>query len=147
MLKQSRPLRYPVCSPEHSRHRSTRPRQAVHIQYSRPEPMHCGIIRMPQDRRIDSMLKTPLFWGTLRSFIYFGLLLPTTLVAQRTSLTMPMVGRYEDGAEYRWLHKKVLDSRLLDDMENFSSWSFAGTGEMTLVEVRASEPWTTTDNS
>ena len=93
------------------------------------------------------MLKTPLFWGTLRSFIYFGLLLPTTLVAQRTSLTMPMVGRYEDGAEYRWLHKKVLDSRLLDDMENFSSWSFAGTGEMTLVEVGASEPWTMTDNS
>src|ERR1700686_4861894 len=39
-------------------HRSTRPRQAVHIQYSRPEPMHCGIIRMPQDCRIDSMLKT-----------------------------------------------------------------------------------------
>jgi Glycosyl hydrolase family 9/Cellulase N-terminal ig-like domain len=93
------------------------------------------------------MLKTPLFWGTLRSFIYFGLLLPTTLVAQRTSLTMPMVGRYEDGAEYRWLHKKVLDSRLLDDMENLSSWSFAGAGEMTLVEVRASEPWTMTDNS
>jgi hypothetical protein len=93
------------------------------------------------------MLKTPLFWGTLRSFIYFGVLLPTTLVAQRTSLTMPMVGRYEDGAEYRWLHKKVLDSHLLDDMENLSSWSFAGAGEMTLVEVRASEPWTMTDNS
>ncbi len=55
---------------------------------------------------------------------------------------MPMVPRYEDGAEYRWLHKKVLDSRVLDDMENLTSWSFAGAGEMTLVEVRASEPWT-----
>ncbi|MGC1452290.1 MAG: glycoside hydrolase family 9 protein [Candidatus Sulfotelmatobacter sp.] len=60
---------------------------------------------------------------------------------------MPMVARYEDGAEYRWLHKKVLDSRLLDDMENLSSWSFAGAGEMTSVEVRASEPWTMTDNT
>jgi hypothetical protein len=57
-----------------------------------------------------------------------------------------MVARYEDGAEYRWLHKKVLDSRLLDDMESLSSWSFAGAGEMTLVEVRASEPWAITDN-
>jgi len=66
------------------------------------------------------MLKTPWFWGTVRSFIYFGLLLPTTLVAQRTALTMPMVPRYEDGAEYRWLHKKVLDSRLLDDRHSYS---------------------------
>ena len=93
------------------------------------------------------MLKTPLLWGTLRSFIYLGLFLPTALVAQRTALTMPMVARYEDGAEYRWLHKKVLDSRLLDDTENLSSWSFAGAGEMTLVEVRASEPWTMPDST
>jgi hypothetical protein len=60
---------------------------------------------------------------------------------------MPMVARYEDGAEYRWLHKNVLDSRVLDDMEDLSSWSFAGAGEMTLVEVHASEPWTLTDNT
>jgi hypothetical protein len=58
-----------------------------------------------------------------------------------------MVARDEDGAEYRWLHKQVLDSRLLDDMENLSSWTFAGAGEMTLVEARASEPWTPTDNT
>ncbi|HYM00475.1 MAG TPA: hypothetical protein VEZ90_16085, partial [Blastocatellia bacterium] len=58
---------------------------------------------------------------------------------------MPMVARYEDGAEYRWLHKKVLDSRLLDDMEDTSSWSFAGAGEMTLIEVHASEPWNEAD--
>ena len=92
------------------------------------------------------MLKTPLFWGTLRSFISLCLVLPTPLLAQHSALTVPMVARYEDGAEYRWLHKKVLDSRLLDDMENLSSWSFAGAGEMTLVEVRASEPWAMADN-
>ena len=69
------------------------------------------------------------------------------MFAQRMALTKPMVPRYEDGAEYRWLHKKVLDSRLLDDMENLSSWSFAGAGEMTLIEVRASEPWTMTGDA
>jgi|HubBroStandDraft_1064217.scaffolds.fasta_scaffold01376_8 hypothetical protein len=93
------------------------------------------------------MPKTPLFWSTLRSLVCFGLVLPPTLVAQQAALPVPMVARYEDGAEYRWLHKKVLDSRLLDDMENLSSWSFAGAGEMTSVEVRASEPWTMTDNT
>jgi Glycosyl hydrolase family 9/Cellulase N-terminal ig-like domain len=93
------------------------------------------------------MHKTPWFWGTLRSFAYLGLVFSTTLVAQRTAPTMPMVARNEDGAEYRWLHKKVLDSRVLDDMENLSSWSFAGAGEMTLVGVRASEPWTVTDSA
>ena len=93
------------------------------------------------------MPKTPWFWGTLRSFAYLGLVFSTTLVAQRTVPTAPMVARYEDGAEYRWLHKKVLDSRVLDDMDNLSSWSFAGSGEMTLVEARASEPWTTTDTA
>ena len=93
------------------------------------------------------MPTTPFSWGTLRCFIHFGLLLSTSLLAQQTAVTMPMVARYEDGAEYRWLHKKVLDSRLLDDMENLSSWSFVGAGEMTLVEVRASEPWTVTGNA
>src|ERR1700729_4290681 len=48
---------------------------------------------------------------------------------------MPMQARYEDGAEFRWLNKKVLDSRLLDSMEDLSTWSFAGLGEMTLTDV------------
>jgi hypothetical protein len=33
---------------------------------------------------------------------------------------MPMQARYEDGAESRRLNKKVLDSRLLDSMEDHS---------------------------
>ena len=45
-----------------------------------------------------------------------------------------MHARFEDGAEFRWLNKKVLDSRVLDSMEDLSSWSFAGAGEMTLTE-------------
>ena len=94
-----------------------------------------------------SMLKTTLLWDTLRTFISFLFLLPNILAAQQTVLTMPMAPRYEDGAEYRWLHKRVLGSRLLDDMQNLSSWSFAGAGEMKLVEVHASEPWTASENS
>jgi hypothetical protein len=48
-----------------------------------------------------------------------------------------MQARTGDGAEFRWLNKKVLDSRLLDSMEDLSSWSFKGDGEMTLTSDRA----------
>ncbi|MGH9744471.1 MAG: hypothetical protein ACRD51_19180, partial [Candidatus Acidiferrum sp.] len=34
----------------------------------------------------------------------------------------------EDGARARWLKKKVLDSRVLDSMENLSAWTFTGDG-------------------
>ena len=58
-----------------------------------------------------------------------------SLTAQQIAPEMPMQVRYEDGAEFRWLNKKVLDSRLLDSMEDLSTWSFAGLGEMTLTDV------------
>src|SRR5215472_9221949 len=63
------------------------------------------------------------------------------LSVQQSAPAMPMQARYGDGAEFRWLHKKVLDSRLLDDMDNLVSWSFVGHGEMKLIEVNASRPW------
>jgi hypothetical protein len=44
-----------------------------------------------------------------------------------------------DGAEYRWLNKAVLNSRLLDEMENLSSWSFKGEGEMNLSSEHVKE--------
>ncbi|HWO31550.1 MAG TPA: hypothetical protein VNO32_22380, partial [Candidatus Acidoferrum sp.] len=37
-----------------------------------------------------------------------------SLKAQQMVPEMPMQPRYEDGAEFRWLNKKVLDTRLLD---------------------------------
>jgi len=46
---------------------------------------------------------------------------------------MPMQPALEDGAQARWLGKKVLASRLLDSMEDLSNWSFAGDGEMQLA--------------
>ena len=61
--------------------------------------------------------------------------LAALLTAQQTVPQMPMQAKYEDGAESRWLNKKVLDSRVLDSMEEVSNWSFKGAGEMTLTDV------------
>jgi Glycosyl hydrolase family 9/Cellulase N-terminal ig-like domain len=46
---------------------------------------------------------------------------------------MPMQPVLKDGAQARWLAKKVLASRLLDSMEDLSNWSFTGDGEMQLA--------------
>src|ERR1700679_3551770 len=72
---------------------------------------------------------------TLLSIFCLGV----SLTAQQIAPEMPMQARYEDGAEFRWLNKKVLDSRLLDSMEDLSTWSFAGLGEMTLTDVRVKD--------
>ncbi|MGA3166727.1 MAG: glycoside hydrolase family 9 protein [Terriglobia bacterium] len=65
--------------------------------------------------------------------------LGASLTAQQNAPDMPMQARYEDGAEFRWLNKKVLESRVLDSMEDLSAWSFTGAGEMTLTEVHAKD--------
>ena len=44
----------------------------------------------------------------------------------------PMQPTERDGAQYRWLNKPVLSSRLLDEMEDLSGWSFKGEGTMSL---------------
>jgi hypothetical protein len=54
--------------------------------------------------------------------------------AQQEVPKMPMQPLYEDGAAARWLNKKVLDSRELDYMEDASTWSFRGDGEMALAD-------------
>jgi hypothetical protein len=50
---------------------------------------------------------------------------------------MPMQARNEDGASFRWLNKKVLDTRLLDGMEERSTWTSRGPGELTVTDARA----------
>jgi hypothetical protein len=45
-----------------------------------------------------------------------------SLTAQQMVPQMPMQARYEDGAEFRWLNEKVLDSRLLDSMEDLAAY-------------------------
>jgi hypothetical protein len=61
------------------------------------------------------------------------------LKGQQASTGMPMQPVNEDGAESRWLQKKVLDSRLLDGMEDLSHWSFKGEGEMSLSSAPVKE--------
>jgi hypothetical protein len=56
------------------------------------------------------------------------------VLAHQEAPKMPMHAAYEDGAEARWLSKKVLDSRALDSMEDLSTWSFAGDGDMALAD-------------
>jgi hypothetical protein len=65
--------------------------------------------------------------------------LGASLAAQQGPLRIPMQARYEDGAEFRWLAKDVLETRELDSMEDLSTWSFTGTGDMTLSEVRVKD--------
>lgn len=54
------------------------------------------------------------------------------LAAQQSGPRVPMQANMKDGAWNRWLNKKVLDSRVLDNMESLSNWSFKGVGSMTL---------------
>jgi hypothetical protein len=72
-------------------------------------------------------------------FAYFVLALGvvfgvTNVRAQEECPKMPMKAVYEDGAEARWLKKKVLDSKVLDSMEDISTWSFQGDGDMALAD-------------
>lgn len=50
---------------------------------------------------------------------------------------MPMEANFAETTTSRWLNKPVLDSRLLDDMEDPSTWSFEGVGEMSFTNERA----------
>jgi hypothetical protein len=63
------------------------------------------------------------------------LLLSLLLTAQGPD-GRPLQPRMEDGAYLRWLNKPVLRSQLIDNMEDLSHWSFAGTGGMTLTSER-----------
>ncbi len=56
------------------------------------------------------------------------------LRAQEAAPKMPMQANETDGAEARWLNKKVLDSKVLDSMEDLSTWSFQGDGDMAVAE-------------
>ncbi len=68
-------------------------------------------------------------------FILTALLAPLLLPAEEPP-AMPMRARYEDSAAFRWLKKKVLESRTLDDMEDLSTWTFHGQGDMSLTTER-----------
>ncbi|MGA8152347.1 MAG: glycoside hydrolase family 9 protein [Terriglobales bacterium] len=87
----------------------------------------------------DLLLKTfELCKACLPGSLVLSLLLSglgQPLLAQQDYPRKPLQAKLEDGAEYRWLKKKVLDSRVLDSMESLSSWSFKGEGDMTLSDA------------
>ena len=74
---------------------------------------------------------------TLRALIV-SIALSAFAAAQQPPV-MPMHEKFEDGAEFRWLNKPVLDSKVLDSMEDLSNWTFTGTGEMTLASDHVKE--------
>ena len=49
---------------------------------------------------------------------------------------VPMTAKFEDSASYRWLNKKVLESRVLDDCESLARWAPFTTGGIPLVDAR-----------
>jgi hypothetical protein len=75
----------------------------------------------------------------LIAVVLFTVFATHSLRAQWGAPEQPMQPVYEDGAEYRWLNKKVLDSRLLDGMEDLSHWSFKGDGQMSLSTTQAKD--------
>ncbi len=47
-----------------------------------------------------------------------------------------MVANFQDSAAYRWANKKVLESRLLDDMESLDKWTAFTNGPAAIVDAR-----------
>ncbi len=56
----------------------------------------------------------------------FTLLLCAPLLSVAQAPPMPMPIEFQNSAEFGWLQKKVLDSRLLDDMDDLGAWSIQG---------------------
>jgi len=51
--------------------------------------------------------------------------------------SMPMMAIYENSLEYAWSQKKVLESKLLSDMETMRDWEHKGTfGSLTLSDEK-----------
>ena len=48
----------------------------------------------------------------------------------------PMQANFEHSASYRWLNKKVLDTRLLDNMESLDHWITFTSGAQQVVDAR-----------
>jgi len=48
----------------------------------------------------------------------------------------PMAVNFQDSAPYRWLNKKVLESRLLDDMQSLDKWTAYTNDAIPLVDAR-----------
>ena len=81
---------------------------------------------------------------------FFPILALTVVSLGQAQPHVPMKVPVENSARYRWLQKPVLETRILDDMEDLSNWSLKGTfgygapteqprGEMTLSTEQVRE--------
>lgn len=59
---------------------------------------------------------------------------------------VPMTANLQDSASYRWLEKKVLESRPLDDMENLAGWTAFTHGPQEVVDARVISEVTRSDS-
>jgi len=118
-------------TPEATVQQVTSADQLVVIAWMQTRPIMCT-----NSRRKNGASNAP---GLRMIAVLYFFCLSASLAAQQIPPDMPMRAKDEDGAEFRWLNKKVLDSRLLDSMEELSGWSFAGVGEMTLTDVHAKD--------
>ncbi len=66
----------------------------------------------------------------------FLLLIPALLLLSLDTVKQPLVGDFNQSAAYRWLNKKVLDSRVLDDMEKPDHWQPFTNGAQQVVDAR-----------
>ena len=67
------------------------------------------------------------------------LILPIALISHsRTSPCerAPLTANLQDSASSRWLEKKVLESRILDDMESLGGWTAFTHGPEGVVDAR-----------
>src|ERR1700722_9679460 len=86
--------------------------------------------------------RQPSFFALIRSLVGLAVFFIFAIHCTHAQLGVPerpLQPVYEDGAQYRWLNKKVLDSRLLDGMEDLAKWSFKGEGEMSLSTTQVKD--------
>ena len=62
---------------------------------------------------------------------------PKSAVEYRDIPNMPMQAIYDNSMEYIWQQKKVLESKLLSDMETMGSWEHKGFGSLVLSDERS----------
>ena len=75
----------------------------------------------------------------MKRFCWICLCAGALAAAADDASRMPMTVNYAESAYHRWLQKKVLHSRLLDDMESTASWTLEGKAEMTLTTERSKD--------
>src|SRR5579859_2710914 len=67
--------------------------------------------------------------------IVLALALPILAAGQAARPPLPI--EYQNSAEFGWLNKKVLESRLLDGMTDPATWQFRGLGEAAFPQETA----------